>query len=292
MNDSYYGEVILDPEALTRTTHELAQHYDLTPDEITSLARIIELFPRRTRMYFDLSNADIYADIPLADKFTFDIETDDLILFSADFDTFVDALIEMAMYLSGFSTKMGNPDAWVIDFTIGAWKPVKQRIKNLLNIPLTEEVHGVVGLRPEADEAQDGDPYPFRTLVSHFDQLSFQQMIMLAARQDVTVYFPPGTHPKVSAVYTHARRAIEEVAQNITIEDHQAFNLKLNNALRRIEQLFAPATLEPPSWIARLLTQDSNQPPSEQNESLPPDVPTPFETFIEQLFNDEDGNDF
>lgn len=288
MSDLHYGEVILDPDALSQTLRRLAQQYELAPNELMTLMRIVELFPRKTRMYFDISQADIYTDVPFVDKFTFDIETDDLILLSTDFDTLVDALIEMAMYLSGFATKIGNQDTWVIDFAIGAWKPVKHHIKRELDILTSDQPRGVVGLRPQPDEEPEGDPYPFRTLVSHLDQMSFEQMIMLAARNDVvTVYFPPGTHPKVRAVYTHARRAIEGVGQHITLHDHRIFNLKLNNALRRIDQLFEPKKLAPPNWIARLLDNESScQNYSEKN--TPSDSHAPFDAFIEQLFSDED----
>jgi len=287
MNSSPYTRVTLDPNDLPGTTRQLTTIFDLSVDESATIARIVELFPRPTRMYLDASQEELHRDNPLADKFTFDVETDDLVLFASDIDTLIDATIEMAMYLSGFTTKIGNEDLWVIEFTIGAWKPVKRNIKQQIGIEVSDHPTGLVGLRPDPGEATEGDPYPFRTLVSYFDQLSFQQMIMLAARDDVKVYFPAGTHPKVRAVYMHARRAIEEVGQFITLQDHQVFNLKLNNAIRRIEQLFDPENLEPPNWVSRLINNEPAPTSNTANNSAPYD---PFEAFIEQLFSDEEDN--
>lgn len=285
MNNSAYTRIHLDPNNLPSISRQLATVFNLSIDESATVLRIVELYPRPTYMYLDATQAELYYSNPLADKFTFNVETDDLILFSSDLDTLIDATIEMAMYLSGFTTKIGNEDLWVIEFTIGAWKPVKRNIKQQLGIAVTDHPTGVVGLRPDPSEATEGDPYPFRTLVSYFDQLSFQQMIMLAARDDVKVYFPAGTHPKVRAVYMHAQRAIEEVGQFITLQDHQIFNLKLNNAIHRIEQLFDPDRLEPPNWVSRLV---NNEPTTQlPQETEPYD---PFEVFIEQLFSDEEDN--
>src|SRR5262245_20816945 len=44
---------------------------------------------------------------PLEDPFTFDMETDELILYTDNPATLVDAIIEMAMFLSGFNTLIG-----------------------------------------------------------------------------------------------------------------------------------------------------------------------------------------
>ncbi len=287
MNSSPYTRITLDPNDLPGTTQQLVTIFDLSIDESATISRIVELYPRRTQMYLDAAQAELHRDNPLADKFTFDVETDDLVLFASDAATLIDATIEMAMYLSGFTTKIGNDDLWVIEFTIGAWKPVKRNIKQQLGITVADHPTGLVGLRPDPREATEGDPYPFRTLVSYFDQLSFQQMIMLAAREDVKVYFPAGTHPKVRAVYMHARRAIEEVGQFITLQDHQIFNLKLNNAIHRIEQLFDPGNLEPPNWVSRLVNNETSTASKLPQDSEPYD---PFEAFIEQLFSDEEDN--
>lgn len=303
MAGDYPIRVWLDPQDPAATMQQLSLACTLPPNELAVLLRIIELFPRPAHMLIDTSQADNLSALPFADRFSFDLQTDELLVFAEDSETLVDALIEMAMFLTGFATKMGNPEHWVIDFTIGAWKPVRRRIKRQLGIPVADRPRGVVGLRPDPGEGIEGDPYPFRTLVSYFDQLSFQQMVMLAARDDIAVHFPPGTHPKVRAVYVHVRRAIEEVGQYITLDDFQVFNLKLNNALRRIEELFDPAHLEPPNWLARLVDREearSELPPPEspallhagdpesEDESEPPAHYNPFEAFIEQLFSDED----
>ncbi len=304
MAGDYSIRVWLNPNDPAATMQQLSLACTLPPNELAVLVRIIELFPRPAYMLLDTEQDNIDATLPFADRFTFDLHTDELLVFAEDSDTLVDALIEMAMFLTGFTTKMGNPEHWVIDFTIGAWKPVRRRIKRQLGIPVADRPRGVVGLRPDPGEGVEGDPYPFRTLVSYFDQLSFQQMVMLAARDDIAVHFPPGTHPKVRAVYVHVRRAIEEVGQHITLDDYQVFNLKLNNALRRIEELFDPTHLESPNWLARLVDHEetrselpapevppllhSGEPESDPDSESPSAHDNPFEAFIEQLFSDED----
>jgi hypothetical protein len=282
--------VTIDPQQPGHTMQQLGAVYGVTPDKLAILRRIVALFPRATHMYVDVAQAELVRNLPLADKYTFDVSTDELVLFADDIDTLIDAMIEMVMYLAGFATKLGNPDAWVIEFTIGAWKPVKKRIKRRLDIPVLDQPRGAVGLPPPPDDAPAHDPYPFRTLVSHFDQLSFVQMIRLAARDDIHVYFPPGSHPKVRAIYLHARQALQEVGQGIDLDDHQRFNAKLNQAIRRIEELFDPASLQPPTWLADFAQEVRASDPAGTDIPEEPDADSPFTAFIEQLFEDEDRN--
>jgi len=49
-------------------------------------------------------------------------------------------------------------------------------------------------------------------------------MVVLAGRDDLAVYFPPETHPKVLAAYVYVRRAMQEVAQGLDLSDYQKFN--------------------------------------------------------------------
>lgn len=282
--------VFIDPQQPEHTIEKVGIAYPhLRTADLKILRRIIALFPRATWMHVDAAQAELVSSLPLMDKFTFDVDTDELVLLADDIETMINALIEMAMYLTGFATKLGNPDAWVVEFTIGAWKPVRKRIKRRLNIPVIEAPRGLIGMPPPPDDAPAHDPYPFRTLVSHFDQVSFVQMIRLAARDDVQVYFPPGSHPKVRAIYLHTRKALQEVGQWIDLDDHQRFNTNLNHAIRRIEQLFDPASLQPPIWL-QSLAQDPHTLNASSTGPQELDADSPFASFIEQLFEDEDDD--
>jgi len=144
----------LDPDDLSGTLQRLAADLAPAPDTLDVLRRIIALFPHDGLLLFDETQADLYRQLALADKFTFDLDTDTLLIFSDDADTLIDALIEMAMYLSGFATMMGNDDAWVTEFAAGAWKPVKNRIKRQLDLPVSSKPRGVVGLPPAPTTAR------------------------------------------------------------------------------------------------------------------------------------------
>ncbi|MBN1681374.1 MAG: hypothetical protein JW966_13920 [Anaerolineae bacterium] len=287
--------ILLDPNNLNVTIQRLVEAYVLSPDTLDGLRRIIALYPHPVPMYVDEANAMLYDGLSLADKFTFDIKTDELVLFSKDEETFIDAFIEMAMYLSGFSTMIGNEEEWVIEFTVGTWKPIKNRIKRQLGITVSDQPRGVVGLPPSTEKNTGIDPYPFRTLVSHYDLGSFYQMVMLAARDDVAVYFPPETHAKVLAVYVYMRREIQEVAQSLSIEDYQVFNSRLIEAVQRLQELFEPANLPPPGWLRSPASRPFDQPDSDErmthSDTLRAKRDDPFEAFINQLLADEDTDD-
>ena len=285
--------VILDPHDLTDTARHLAVAYELDDETLETLLRIVALYPRAVPMYVDEAAALLYEDLPLADKFTFDIETDALILFARDPKTLVDATIEMAMYLVGFTTKMGHSEPWITEFTAGAWKPVRKRIKRELGLPVVERPQGVVGLPPTGGHAPTDDPYPFRTLVANYDQVSFRQMIVLAARDELAVYFPPETHPKVRAVYLHARRAIQDVARGVGLRDYRVFNGRLLEALRRLEGIFAPSELGLPDWLTRIMPRSPNPILAESSDADDPMRPyDPFADFLEELLDEQDAQDW
>lgn len=282
------NRVILDPADPAGSVERLGVLYDLPHTTLEILGRIITLYPRPVVLSVDESYSDLYSSLPLADKFTFDLENDELVLLSHDTETFIDATVEMAMYLAGFATLMGSSDDWVVEFAIGTWKPVKRRIKRQLSIPTDSQPRGVIGLPPPPGSIPaEGDVYPFRTLVTHFDQGSFYQMIVLAARDNISVYFPPETHEKVLTTYVYMRRAMHEVGQGLALHDYQEFNTRLLAAVQQIQRLFDPANLPAPRW--------THQPDSDA-EALglfPPARPSqnPFEAFIEQLFPDDDELD-
>jgi len=301
MSNPDFERVILDPNAVDESMQQLATRYGIGAELLNTLSQVVGLYPHAIRMYVDEANALLFHGLSLADKFTFDLESDELVLFSLDADTVTDAFIEMAMYLSGFATLMGSQDDWTVEFAIGAWKPIKNRIKRQLGIPVREKPRIVVGLPPAPQEINQEDSYPFRKLVSSYDFASFHQMVVLAAREDVAVYFPPETHSKVLAVYVYMRRAIQEVAQGLDLSDHLTFNTRLIDAVQRLEKLFSPATLAPPGWQQ---LPDSHR--SVSADYIPtPDAPAqmpddrvqngeqvkrddPFELFINQLFSDDD----
>jgi hypothetical protein len=293
-----YGAVTLDPNHVEESVQQLIQFYELTAEDLPPLRQIVAMYSQPVQMYFDETNALLQHDMVLADKFTFDIETDTLILFSREKDTLIDALIEMAMYLAGFSTMMGTEEAWVIEFTIGAWKPVKKQIKRQIGLDVTDQPRGIVGLPPPPEEADSGDVYPFQTLVSRLDRASFQQMVVLAARDDIAVYFPPGTHPNVLEVYTAIRRAIQHVSKDIGLTEHQMFNKRLVEEIQNVQNRFKPSELPFPNWLSDLASRKRSRPALDDLGLFPPhDVPPsppkrydPFEAFIDELFPDDDSD--
>jgi hypothetical protein len=293
--------VILDPYEIDDSIRQLAEQYQLPDELLAYLRRVLALYPRPAYIILDDANALLYEELSLADKFTFNIETDELVLFSSTPETFVDASIEMAMYLTGFATLLGSEEEWVVEFTVGAWKPVKNRIKRQLGIPIHVQPRGIVGLPPAGDRAPDNDPYPFRTLVSHYDLGSFQQMVVLAGREDIAVYFPPETHAKVLAVYVYMRRAMQEIAQGLGITDYELFNTRLLQTIQRLQVLFNPESLaapgyspvSPPSEAEDPLSRFGLSPSGPNSEQVSPRAmeDNPFEAFIEDLFADDDPND-
>ena len=295
------NRIILDPRNVNITLRLLSALIDFDDETQEHVRRVIELFPRSAVLCLDATNEELFTDLPLWDRFTFDIETDELILFSRDTDTLLDALIEMAMYLSGFSTLLGNDDTWVTEFTIGAWKPIKKRIKLRLNIPIEDHPRYVISLPSTTTQQVDLDP-ELHELVSHFDRVTFDQIIVLAGRDDLAIRFPPKTHPKVLALYLHTRRAIHEVAQGIELSDYPLFNARLLEKIQTLEKLFAPTRLAsrdasdpkgPGDNTHANIDHPGNPANSFSNSSLSRQFHgDPFSEFIEDLFaNDDDTSD-
>ncbi len=290
-----YGAVILDPNQVEESVQQLIQFYALTTEDLPILRKIVALYPQPVQMYFDETNALLHQDMVLADKFTFDMDTDTLILYSRDKATLIDAMIEMVMYLTGFSTMMGAEETWVVEFTIGAWKPVKKRIKRDLGIDVADQPRGVVGLPPPPEEDTPDHTYPFQTLTSRFDRASFHQMVVLAARDDIAVYFPPETHPRVLDVYVSIRRAIQDITKDITLIDHQTFNIRLVEEVQKLQNQFNPGELPFPKWLSDLANRDMRSSADDLGlfpKNDPPPSPKrhdPFEAFIDELFSDDDS---
>lgn len=243
------NQVYLNPTDVESSIRQLKRFYRIDEATLDALKPVIASYPKPVIMYVDEANAPLFANSLLDDLFTFNMQTGELVLFSADPMTFIDAFIEMWMYVAGFETLMGHEEYWRVEFAIGAWKPVKNAIKKQFGIPVREGILGIVGMPPEPEDMILDDPYPFRTLVSKFTLFSFIQMIRLAGREEVGVHFPEETDPRVIEVYHTMRRLMHEVADGLSIDDVQEFNLRLRAKLEDIADLYEPTTLPvPEEW--------------------------------------------
>lgn len=290
--------VLIDPQQVEISLKQLERIYRLDRTILEQLKPIIERYPQAVRLYVDEARAQFMVTTPLDDLFTFDTETDELVLYSSDGETFINGLVEMWMYLVGFQTLMDDPEYWKIEFTIAAWKPIRDQIKESLSIPVKRQYLGTFGLPPEPDEAPLEDPYPFRTLVSTFNQVAFIQMIRLAGRSDIRVHFPSGTHPRVIEAYYTMRIAIKSVAQGLGLRDVLEFNQRLIEKLAHLEQRYQPETLpHPTGWFFVGDEQDEQDGPLRLNDTPRNEEQRqqeadqrlesgPFGQFIESLFDD------
>lgn len=305
-----HNRIVLDPDAVDDVLQQLAVFYDLDSGTLEYLGRIIALYPRPVTMYVDESSALFYSQTPLVDRFTFNLQSDELVLFASDPLTFIDATIEMAMYLAGFTTMLGVDEQWKIEFAIGAWKPVKSRIKRELGIPVIDEPLWIVGLPAEGEDAGRGEPHPFLTLVSRLDIASFTQMVRLAARDDVEVNFPPGADPRVIEVYVRTKTVLERVADGLSLPGWREFNRRLLLAVQELEAEYQPASLPIPHWWQQpgLLVDAPPEDAIREEGTLPLDARTgekdssppggaappgrdrwdPFAAYLEELFGDDD----
>ncbi len=311
MSEMNHNRIDIDPNDVEGALQKLALIYDLDSDTLGLLRRVIQIFPHTVTLYVDESNAFTYRQTPLDDKFTFNMQTDELILFSRDPMTFIDALVEMAMYLVGFTTLMGVEQYWKVEFAIGSWKPVKNHIKRELGIPVLDEPLWVVGLPPSSPEGfspedpSSDDPHPFRTLVSQLDIASFTQMVRLAARDDVEVNFPVGADPRVIQVYIRFKTAMYQVGEGLGLDGWQEFNRRILMMVQDLEEEYRPEMLPVPAWWRQqdeaLDSPADPVPPSAQTGQEPADRFTkterparksttwnPFEAYIEELFNDDE----
>ncbi len=308
------NRVLLDPNNPDQALLHLAYAYDLDADTLEFLRRLLRLFKRRVQLYVDESSTLFYGQMPLVDRFTFNMQADELILFASDPMTFVDALTEMAMFLAGFTTMIGVDESWKVEFTIGAWKPVKNRLKRELGIPVIDEPLWVVGLPADPESGPAEDANPFRTLVSQLDIASFTQMVRLAARDDVEVNFPSGTDPRVIQVYIRMKTALNQVADGISLDDWREFNHRLLLTVQNLEDEYAPHNLPLPAWWddrapdpgdpegelddLRFRVLDPDEWPEGVRDDLPPrpgdaapdEGWDPFQTYLNELFDADDDD--
>jgi hypothetical protein len=243
------NQVYLDPDNVETSMRQLERFYRLDQKTLQLLRRIVQRYPRGVIVYVDEASAQSMFLSPLDDLFTFNAETGELVLFSADSHTFINALIEMWMYTVGFETMLDSDDHWKVEFAIGAWKPIRDQLKRQLDIPVHSDRLIEVGHPPDPEDALPEDPYPFKTLVSTFNIIAFTQMIRYAGREDVKVHFPPGTDPQVIDTYYTMRSAMKSVAAMLTIDDVDEFNQRLVFRLHQLEEQFRPASLPmPKGW--------------------------------------------
>ncbi len=213
----------------------------------TSVRALIEAFDVRGTNYEDairtaLSIHDrafiLYVDhanmqqlSPLQDAFTFNIETDELVLFTDNPDALVDAVLEMAMFVRGFNTVMGIEDEWKTQVAIGAWRHVREALKVRLGLPLAPARNWSAGIELEA--------------VERFNMMSFAPLVFLASRPDVEITFPDGANSLCITAYQRLKRIMEAIALNIGLGDHLTFNRRLSRALLWIEESILPKDISP-----------------------------------------------
>jgi hypothetical protein len=163
---------------------------------------------------------------PMTDPFTFDMDNDELVCYSEDPAILVNGLIEMGMYMQGFSTLMGVEDSWKVQVAIGGWKHIRQAIKRKIGIPVSPDKEWTAVLHPE--------------VASRYDDSTFSELITLAGCPDLDIIFPPETHPRVLQVYRQLANIIEVIGRGIEMSDYQEFNQRLLRAVALIEEKIAP----------------------------------------------------
>jgi len=288
--------IVLKPDDLEGTVRQIAAVWDLDEDSLEVLRQTLALFSRPITLVVDEASVVYYSETPLIDHFTFNMQTDELILLSRDPLTLIDALVEMAMYVAGFATLLGAEDQWKVEFAIGAWKPVRNRIKRQLGVPVLDEPLWIVGLPPNPEDGVLNDQHPFRMLVSQLDMASFTQMVRLAARDDVEVNFPNGTDPRVIEVYIRMKTAMYQVADELTLDDWREFNRRLLHCIQDLEEAYHPCDLPVPAWWQRMLLAQDEASLDEQRPTSDYEPPqnkprwNPFETYLEELFSEEDAD--
>src|SRR5258708_39463004 len=176
----------------------------------------LSIHDRAFILYVDHANMQQLS--PLQDAFTFNIETDELVLFTDNPDALVDAVLEMAMFVRGFNTVMGVEDEWKTQVAIGAWRHVREALKVRLGLPLAPAQNYSAGIELEA--------------VERFNLMSFAPLVFLASRPDVDVTFPQGANNLCISAYQRLKRIMEAIALDIGLGDTLAFNRRDRKSTR------------------------------------------------------------
>ncbi|HVO41051.1 MAG TPA: hypothetical protein VMT34_00435 [Aggregatilineales bacterium] len=163
---------------------------------------------------------------PLQDQFSFDMDTDALIVFTDTPATLVDALLEMAMFLRGFNTLIGLDEEWKVNIAIGGWRHMRQNLRAMYNLEPSEGKEWTAPL--DSHVAED------------YDLVSFNTIVFLACHPNVEVIFPPEANPSLVAAYDEIARLVESVPADLTLDDHALFNRRLSDAVLRIEESIMP----------------------------------------------------
>ncbi len=168
---------------------------------------------------------------PLQDAFTFNMNTDELVVFSDEPAILIDAILEMAMFVHGFNTLMGVDDEWKVQVAIGAWRRVRETLKSQLGLATTPLKLWGADLELEN--------------VEHYNMMSFGAAVFMAGRPDVDWNFPPGTSSLLIDAYRRLTHIIEAIALNVDLDDQLVFNRRLNRALTLIEETIMPRNSSP-----------------------------------------------
>jgi len=163
---------------------------------------------------------------PLDDAFTFNIETDELVIFTDEPESLIDAILEMAMFMRGFNTLLGVEDEWKVQVAIGAWRHVRERLKAQLQVIPPSGNRWSVNLELDT--------------VANFNIISFTTVVYLASLPQVEVVFPEGTSALVVSAYERLSRIMQAVALDVDLTDHVKFNRRLNRAVAWIEESILP----------------------------------------------------
>lgn len=162
---------------------------------------------------------------PIEDPFTFNLETGELVVFTEDPEVLLDAILEMAMFLRGFNTLLGEGKDWHVQLAIGAWKRVRQTLEEEL-LDIHQGVEWQVTLNEET--------------VQCFDPTTFTSIVYLASAPNVSIDFPAGTSAQLIIAYQRLRRIMEGIAFEIGLNDYRTFNRRLDRAIKWVEQDIAP----------------------------------------------------
>ena len=191
-------------------------------DYESAIRKVLSIHDESFLLYVDYVNRPEQA--PLDDAFTFNLTTGELVLFSDEPLVLIDAILEMAMFLRGFDTLLGEGDDWEVQLAIGAWRHVRRTLKAELE------------LGPEHTWRINLDLEP----LDHFNYISFNTMLYLAGRPNVEVAFAPDTNAMVIVAYHRIQRMLEAIALDIGLDEHELFNRRLRRTIKRIAESLLP----------------------------------------------------
>ena len=202
-NDNESVNALLNAFGIRYTEHEDA------------IRRALGIHAHPFALRLDVDREDPAEIPPMLDAFTFDIENDELIVYSLEPGQLTNALLEMAMYLRGFNTTMGVDEPWKTEVCIGAWRYIRERFKEELGIASYSDWDKVQLLHR---------------------MIAFDDIVRLAACPGLNVVFLPESDQRVPDTYRRLIRVMQTVGQEVNLEDYRTFNRRLSRALLWIEQ--------------------------------------------------------